>query len=73
MSRVSDFLSSCPFCGSRDVGLHETRDDCPHAFAQCQQCGAQGPVEGALYDALSAWNKRVRQMSDTERQSASTL
>ena len=52
---------SCPFCGSTD--LYEQSEQ----FAEregywigCQTCGASGPLQLSMQDALAAWNSRDR-------------
>lgn len=55
----------CPFCGDTRPALPEwERDpfepDRPMWYANCQRCGAQGPVTASAEDAAAKWNARAQ-------------
>lgn len=50
-------LHSCPFCGSRQLGLYE------YTYSKlftvdCKDCGAQGPRHSSPWQAQALWNSR---------------
>lgn len=49
-------LNQCPFCGSEYVSL--VVDEYGDHFAQCLDCGAQGPYKATADKALESWNNR---------------
>jgi Lar family restriction alleviation protein len=57
-------LKSCPFCGSTDIGLggkymdEETMDDLIGYYGYCNDCTANGPVDGTEIGAKILWNHR---------------
>lgn len=55
---MSEGLKPCPFCGSIDIELYELSED-GNAYARCLGCGAEGSVQGTLYNAIDSWNRRA--------------
>lgn len=47
----------CPWCERTDVFTEPFRGG--KHFANCFYCGAQGPVEDGVRQALASWNNRV--------------
>lgn len=48
----------CPFCGSEDTRLRESRGSW---WIQCKHCGTTGPVAASKDDAKRTWRKRIWQ------------
>jgi len=56
-----DKLLPCPFCGeSKYIGVKTTINNYHH-FALCGSCGASSGYENTVEQAISAWNKRVKE------------
>jgi Lar family restriction alleviation protein len=56
-----DKLLHCPFCGeSKYIGVKTTINNC-HYFSLCGSCGASSGYENTVEQAISAWNKRVKE------------
>lgn len=50
----------CPFCTKLDAdGIEIKGHGCiDHAFVECNNCRARGPIGMTLDDAVMAWNDR---------------
>ena len=60
-SQVDLGIESCPFCGSKHVGLEGSTCDAKW-FIICD-CGATGPECNSEHEAIQAWNKAARNKS----------
>lgn len=47
---------SCPFCGSSNRELRESRG---YVVVACRNCGAIGPMKESPIAAMDAWNVRI--------------
>ena len=58
-------LKPCPFCGSRDVGLHHFGDGfLDTVMVECNDCGVSmhsKDYELDEKDAIELWNRRVKE------------
>jgi hypothetical protein len=56
---------SCPFCGEKEIGCQHTHEGeyapkypfSPFARCGCSNCGARGPIESTVENAIKSWNK----------------
>lgn len=66
----TDTPGSCPWCRVADVAVESMQcadrvvtgvdeDNGPVYWAECQRCGAQGPIVGWAADAIAKWNDRA--------------
>lgn len=62
--------AQCPWCRVADVAVESMQcsdrvvtgvdeDNGPVYWAECQRCGAQGPIVGWAADAIPKWNTRA--------------
>lgn len=74
MSKLNFDFRSCPFCGSRRVKVYA--EDGVSVWAQCQGCGARGPVQAVgesvradlkIQKAALVWNKRYAPGAEISR------
>jgi Lar family restriction alleviation protein len=49
---------ACPFCGSWDLRVRESKDSDYPMFVQCNSCGSDGPNEAGAIKAVERWNER---------------
>jgi len=57
MSEEQKAFAPCPFCADEVAFIEPDGDGIYHA--ECQRCGAHGPVESAEDRAISSWNRRI--------------
>jgi len=57
MSEEQKTFAPCPFCADEVAFIEPDGDGIYHA--ECQRCGAHGPVESAEDRAISSWNRRI--------------
>lgn len=62
MTRASDKLLPCPFCGRVGAGYDDAAMG--HSLCYCPFCGAQGPEKPDDAKAADAWNTRASQRAD---------
>lgn len=54
-------LIPCPFCRSRQITIEHYSTGREQIFyANCTNCGADGPAKNSRTDAVSAWNRRPK-------------
>jgi len=48
-------LKPCPFCGPGKINIYENHY---HAWTECNNCRARGPIAKTLVEAIELWNER---------------
>jgi len=54
-----DELKPCPFCGSKDIQIHDWASAQILPFVACDECGAAGPSDRDALEAQELWNLRA--------------
>lgn len=63
---MTEELKPCPFCGyDQPEVIYAYRGSFIHAYVECGNCEARGPIEALTDDlpqaAINAWNERRTQ------------
>lgn len=53
-----DKIKTCPFCGRNKVSINRTNENA--CWIECDYCGANVRSTKMRKDAISLWNRRIR-------------